>query len=200
MGSIGPETTSSPTSYHLDQPLKGTPPPVIVFFSFLDKTSQQWATQAGVAQNIRRSMPAGTETHRYHVSGSDQSGWGFGNELTRAWAVATHLNVDDRVIGPLFETILVNKSVHDLEGIRELFWRVAGIDGLRFDRTWTDPKVIASMKYQDELSATLPREKLPCIVINGKEIIYGDEIRHMCQDEEFGPKVGQLVRELLDRH
>jgi protein dithiol oxidoreductase (disulfide-forming) len=197
MGSLGPERSSSPTFFKLPQPLKGSPPSVIVFFSFLDHTSYLWATQKGVASNIRRSLPAGTEVHRYHVSSTDKSGWNFGQELTRAWAVAMHLHVDDKIIGPLFANVLINKTVIDVEGMRELFWREASIDKLRFDRAWVDPGVIANAKYQDELSANLSKDKLPEIVVGGTQAISGDEIQHMCEDDDFGLKVGNLVRDLV---
>jgi protein dithiol oxidoreductase (disulfide-forming) len=197
MGSIA-EASESPTYGVLQQPLKGTPPPVIVFFSFFDKISLHWATQKNVTASIRKSLPAGTDVHRYHVS-LDNTGWNFGEELTRAWAVAGHLHVDDKIIGPLFEKVLVERAVSDLEGIREVFWRDGGIDKVLFDRVWNDPRVLADMRYQDELSREIPNDQLPCIVIRGQEIIKGSEVQHMCDDEHFGAKVGQLVRQLLDK-
>jgi hypothetical protein len=194
MGSISADT---PTYNTLSQPLQGSPPPVIVFFSFFNQNSYHWATQKNVTSNIRKALPSGTEVHRYHVS-HDNSGWNFGQELTRAWAVAAHLQVDDKMIVPLFEKVLKEKIVIDLEGIREIFWRDGGIDKIRFDQAWTDSAVTAEAKYQDELTRDLPREKLPCIVIRGQQVIDGNEIQHMADDDEFGAKVGQLVRQLLD--
>lgn len=200
MGSTATESSSTPAYTTLSQPIKGSPPPVIVFFSFLDPGSYDWATKKTVASHIRKCLPAGTEVHRYHVSSTDKSGWDFGSELTRAWAVAEHLRVDDKMIGPLFERVFKEKTVIDFEGIREVFWRDGGIDKLLFDRTWTDATVVAAAKYQDALTRDLPRGKLPCILVNGRTVIGGDEIQHMCDDDDFGPKVGQLVRNLLDRH
>ena len=196
MGSIATET-DTPAYGVLQHPLKGSPPPVIVFFSFFDGTSHKWATHRNVAGNIRKSLPAGTEVHRYHVS-LDNSGWNFGQELSRAWAVASHLRVDDKMIGPLFNTVLVEKTVTDLEGIREIFWRDGGIDRTLFDRAWVDPKVIAQTKYEGEMAEMIPQDQLPCVVVRGQHIINGTEVQHMCDDENFGPKVGQLVRQLLD--
>lgn len=200
MGSIATESSNHPTYSTLPTRIKGTPPPVIVFFSFLDETSYLWTTKNRVTQNIRRSLPAGTEVHRYHVYSFSTSGGNFGHELTHAWAVATHLHVDDKIIIPMFEKVLKEKVVIDVEGIREVFWRDAGVDHVRFDRAWVDPSVVAEMRYQDELTRKLPSEqKLPCIVITGQRIINGQEIQHMSDDEDFGPKVGKLVRELLDK-
>ncbi|ETN46899.1 uncharacterized protein HMPREF1541_01088 [Cyphellophora europaea CBS 101466] len=198
MGSVGTASHSSkPTYSTLSTPLKGTPPPVIVFFSFLDHTSHRWATQCQVTQNIRRSLPAGTSVHRHHVSSTDKSGFNWGQDLTRAWAVAMHLRVDDRIIASLFEKVLVEKTVIDLEGLRDCFERDGGVDKVRFDRAWNDAGVVADAKYQDELSEGLPREKLPCIVVRGRRMVDGNELSHMDRDADFGPKVGELVRELL---
>lgn len=198
MGSIATESSSSPTYSTLPDPIKGTPPPVIVFFSFLDETSYHWTTKDRVTQNIRKSLPGGTEVHRFHVSSYGKSGGHFGHELTHAWAVATYLRVDDKIVIPLFEKVLKDKVVIDIEGIREVFWRDAGVDKVRFDRAWNDHTVLAEMRYQDELAQKVPHEKLPCIVVTGQKIINGQDIRHLNGQEDFGPKVGKLVRELLD--
>jgi protein dithiol oxidoreductase (disulfide-forming) len=189
-------TTAFPTYTHLPAPIQGTAPPVIIFFSFLDATSHHWATQSHVANNIRRAVPAGTTVARYHVS-NDKTGFAYGSELTRAWAVATHLHVDDKVLEPLFDAVWVQRTATDLAAVRELFWRVANIDKHLFDRTWNDHRVVADAEYQERLTAELPREKLPCIVINGEEVIDGNEVRHMVDDPEFGRNVGLLVRDLM---
>merc|ERR1711939_1151799 len=134
---------------------------------------------------------------RHHVSSTDKSGFNWGQDLTRAWAVAMHLRVDDRIIASLFEKVLVEKTVIDLEGLRDCFERDGGVDKVRFDRAWNDAGVVADAKYQDELSEGLPREKLPCIVVRGRRMVDGNELSHMDRDADFGPKVGELVRELL---
>lgn len=200
MGSVATDSSISPAYSTLPTPIKGTPPPVIVFFSFLDETSYQWTTVDHVTQNIRRSLPAGTEVHRFHVSSYNKSGGHFGHELTHAWAVASHLHVDDKIVIPLFEKVQREKVVVDLEGIREIFWRDAGVDKVRFDRAWVDPTVIAEKKYQDELAQKVPSDKLPCIVIAGQRVIHGQEITHRDGHEDLGPRVGKIVRELLDNH
>src|ERR1700760_3730097 len=118
----------------LHQPLKGLPP-VVVCFSFLDQVCYDWATRYQVVQRIRKSLPKGNEVHRYHVSAVERAGFDIGPTLTHVWAVAVDLHVDDKLIVPLFDAILRDKIVTDLEGIREMFWKVASVPQLQFDRT-----------------------------------------------------------------
>jgi hypothetical protein len=50
------------------------------------------------------------------------------------------LRYDDKIIVPLFDAIQRDKAVADLEGVRELFFKL-GIDKVEFDRVWVKDSV-----------------------------------------------------------
>jgi len=183
----------------LHQPLKGIPP-VVVFFSFLDQRSYYWATQYQVVQRIRKSLPKGTEVHMYHVSTIERAGFEIGPTLTHVWAVAVDLHVDDKVIVPLFDAILRDKTVIDLEGIREIFWRVANVPQLQFDRTLGKGTVRKGAVWMDEVTRQIQQDGVPTVVIKGMYLVDGAKLYEQegHKGEEFGIKVAELVKNVLE--
>jgi thiol:disulfide interchange protein DsbA len=174
-----------------------TLPPVTVFFSFLDKTSYKWATSYKVVESIRRAVPAGTEVTRYHVS-FDRYGWDSAATLTRAWAVALNLKYDDKVIVPLFEAIQRDKAVVDLEGIRELFFRL-GIDKVEFDRVWVKDSVKKEVDWQNEVCKKVGLENVPpVVVVRGKYLLNSStEGKETGDDADIGKQFAECVKGML---
>lgn len=167
-------------------------PPVVVFFSFLDKRSFMWMAQQKIVESLRHALPAGTEVSRYHTS-FDLFGWGSGETLTHSWAVAANLHYDDKVVGPLFEAIQERKEVSDLGGIREVFDRV-GCPKTLFDQEWGKEAVLKEKAWMDEACRKVGVEKLPAIVVNGKYVVNVDKIE---KAEDFGQRVQAVVKALL---
>lgn len=177
-------TSLSPPVPHL--------PPVVVFFSFLDKRSYAWATRYKIVESIRHAVPAGTEVARYHTS-FDPFGWGSGKTLTHSWAVAVKLKYDDKVIEPLFVAIQEKKEVSDLDGIREVFDKL-GCSKIEFDRAWESGAVMKEKAWMDEVCHKVGVEKLPAIVVNGKYFVNVDDIDN---SEDFAQRVQAIVKALL---
>lgn len=122
-----------------------------------------------------------------------QYSWTFGEELTHAWALAKSLQVDDKVIGPMFQSVH-DKRVHDLEGIRTVFDEV-GIDPLRFLREWGQEKVLRERDAMKKAVAHLDLSSVPGILVKGKYIVKLDTY-----DEDFSAdNAVRLVKNLLAR-
>jgi thiol:disulfide interchange protein DsbA len=182
----------------LPNPLKGTPP-VIVFFSFLDHTSYDWATKYQVVQSIRKSVPKGTEVHRYHVSTVERPSFDIGPTLTHAWAAAVDLHVDEKMIIPLFDAVLRDRIVTDLEGIRELFWKVANVSQLQFDRTWGKAAVRKEAVWMDEVTRQVHQNRVPLVLVMGKYLVDSAKLQEWegSEGEGYGTMVSQLVKDIL---
>jgi thiol:disulfide interchange protein DsbA len=171
-------------------------PPVTVLFSFLDKTSYKWATSYKVVESIRHAVPAGTEVARYHVS-FDPYGWGSGLVLTRAWAVALNLRYDDKVIVPLFDAIQKDKAVADLEGIRELFFKL-GVDKVAFDRLWVSDSTRKEVEWQNEVCKKVGLDNIPTVVVGGKYLLNSStEGIETGDDTDFGKHFAECVKGML---
>jgi thiol:disulfide interchange protein DsbA len=183
----------------LHQPLNGLPP-VVCFFSFLDQASYNWATKYQVVQRIRKSLPKGTEVHMYHVSTVERAGFDVGPTLTHVWAVAVDLHVDDKMIIPLFDAILRDRTVTDLEGIREMFWKVANVPQLQFDRTLGKATVRKEAVWMDKVTRQVHQDAVPAVVIKGRHLVEGAQLNEVegSEGEEFGEKVAELVKNALE--
>lgn len=174
----------------LTEPIE-TAPPVIVFFSFLNSNSYDWAVKREIVNNLRKNVPQGTNIVRYHAP--MRFSWEFGNDLTHAWSVAESLHVDDRVIAPLFEAIH-KKQVTDLEGIRTVFNDI-GIPPDVFLKTWGKTWVAYHKEAMDKAVAHLNLTDVPGILVQGK---------YMVKLESFGDgfdasQAVDLVKDLLAR-
>jgi len=180
----------------LSQPIPSLPP-VTVFFSFLDKQSYKWATSYQVVEAVRRAVPAGTEVARYHVP-LDPLGWGSGITLTHAWAVALNLRYDDKVIVSLFDAIQRDKAVADLEGIREIFYKL-GVDKVVFDRAWVKDSVKKEAAWQDEVCKKVRLDNIPAVVVKGKYLLHpGAHGNDIDDDTDFGKHFAECVKEMLN--
>lgn len=184
--------TQSGTYTTLSSPIT-IAPPVIVFFSFTSPNSYGWAIDHEVVQSIRRVVPQGTEISRYHAP--CRKSWpAFGSDLTHSWSVAKSLGVDDRIIKPLFDAVLVDRRVTDLEGIRAVF-DDCGIPPSLFLKEWGKQWVLSHKEAMDEAVEHVEVRNLPCIVVKGKYMIQGD----VFGDDFRTDRMVELVKELLER-
>jgi len=184
----------------LSQPIKYLPP-VVVFFSLLDHTSYDWATKYQVVEHVRRAVPKGVDVHRYHVSTVEPPAFDIGATLTHVWAAAQDLHVDDKMIIALFDAILKDRAVSDLEGIRNVFAKAVNVSGLQFDRAYGKISVRKEAVWMDEVTGQVKPETVPVVVVHGKYLVDGAKLKEMdgFEGEEFGNRVAELVKDLLKR-
>ena len=177
-------------SHILAEPITNAPP-VIVFFSFTSDHSRKWAVEYQVAQTLRRNVRQGTFIERYHVPSQDASA--FGQELTHAWAVAKSLQVDDKIIVPLFDAVH-SKRVIDLEGIRSVFDQ-CGIPPQTFLQEWGRKTVLMQKETMENAVAHIDLQEVPAILVNGKYMVKLDSY-----DQDFNAdRAVEQVKTLLSR-
>jgi thiol:disulfide interchange protein DsbA len=80
------------------------------------------------------------------------------------------LRHDDKVIVPLFDAIQRDKAVADLEGIRELFFKL-GIDKVEFDQVWVKDSVRKEVEWQNEVCKKVGLDNVPAVVVGGKYLL-----------------------------
>ncbi|KAK5073781.1 hypothetical protein LTR51_004363 [Lithohypha guttulata] len=184
--SVAAEIANEDEHYPIDNA-----PPVIVFFSFLDARSKQWAVEHQVVHNIRKNVPQGTTVSRCHAPMRDTKD--FGEQLTHAWAVAKSLHMDDKFITPMFEAIR-EKGVHDLEGIRSVF-NDLGVDPSTFLKEWARDRVIADKEAMDRAVAHLDLQDVPCILVRGKDLVKLSDGKDFTAEQAVGAVKRLLARE-----
>lgn len=143
-------------------------PEVVEFFSFYCPHCYSFEMEYGIPQKVKAALPEGTKFKQYHVSFL-----GFQSDnLTRAWALAMALGVEDKVKAPLFEA--AQKAVADrdqsapsLEAVRKIFL-ANGVTAEQFDGGINSFAVNGLVNQQVKLAEKLQVHGVPDFYVNGK--------------------------------
>ncbi|MEE1979109.1 thiol:disulfide interchange protein DsbA/DsbL [Shewanella xiamenensis] len=138
-------------------------PEITEFFSFYCPHCYNFSKT--VVPKILAEKPAGVEFNQAHV---DFIGKEMGVEMSRAFAVAHQLNVDEKIDEALFAAIH-DKKQHftSRDDVRALF--VAnGVDGKAFDAAADSFMVKAQMAKMKRDTENAKLSGVPAIVVNGK--------------------------------
>ncbi|ENY5578485.1 DsbA family protein [Salmonella enterica] len=168
-------------------------PPVVQFFSFYCPGCYQYEQVLGVGEHIKKVLPADVSLVRYHVGFMGP----MGQELTRAWSVATVLRVEDRVIAPLFTAVQKTRSIRTEADIRQVFV-AAGVDGGAYDAAWNSSAVKSQTGRQETLARALQLTGVPSVYVNGQYRVNPDNL-DKSSPAAFAGAFSETVRHLLAR-
>ncbi|QJC37480.1 thioredoxin domain-containing protein [Enterobacteriaceae endosymbiont of Donacia thalassina] len=163
----------------------GKKPVIVEFFSFL--CPHCYELYQGFDQKIlKNKIPKNVKIIKIHYSKMGQED-GLSTVLGYAWVVAKMLNVQDKIMGPIFDGIHKNQSIHDYNSIKRIFIKKTGITNNMFDAAWNSN--IAKILYEKEydLVEKFGIHLVPDIYINNKYIInlsglYSNDIENFYQN------------------
>ncbi|QSX37000.1 thiol:disulfide interchange protein DsbA/DsbL [Shewanella sedimentimangrovi] len=138
-------------------------PEVTEFFSFFCPHCYNFSKT--VLPKIAEKLPEGVTFNQSHV---DFIGREMGLEMSRAFAVARQLNVEEKIDNALFEAIHAKKQhFTSRDDIRALF--VAnGVEGKAFDAAANSFMVNAQMSKMKRDTENAKISGVPSLVVNGK--------------------------------
>ncbi|MGI1989098.1 thiol:disulfide interchange protein DsbA/DsbL [Shewanella glacialipiscicola] len=138
-------------------------PEITEFFSFYCPHCYNFAKT--VVPKIIADKPDGVAFNQAHV---DFIGKDMGVEMSRAFAVAHQLNVDDKIDNALFSAIHDKKqNFTNRDDIRALFI-ANGVDGKTFDAAAESFMVKAQMAKMKRDTENAKLTGVPALVVNGK--------------------------------
>ena len=138
-------------------------PEITEFFSFYCPHCYNFAKT--VVPKIIADKPEGVAFNQAHV---DFIGKDMGVEMSRAFAVAHQLNVDDKIDNALFSAIHDKKqNFTNRDDIRALFI-ANGVDGKTFDAAAESFMVKAQMAKMKRDTENAKLTGVPALVVNGK--------------------------------
>lgn len=138
-------------------------PEITEFFSFYCPHCFNFAKT--VVPKIIADKPDGVAFNQAHV---DFIGKDMGVEMSRAFAVAHQLNVDDKIDNALFSAIHDKKqNFTNRDDIRALFI-ANGVDGKTFDAAAESFMVKAQMAKMKRDTENAKLTGVPALVVNGK--------------------------------
>lgn len=146
----------------LDKPVAGEPQ-VLEFFSFYCPHCYDFEQVWHVSEAVKKKLPQGTKMTKYHVEFLGP----LGKEMTKAWAVAMALGVEDKISSPMFEAVQKTQTVQTVADIRDVFIK-AGVKGEEYDAAWNSFVVKSLVAQQEKAAADLQLQGVPAMFVNGK--------------------------------
>ncbi|QLE83974.1 MULTISPECIES: thiol:disulfide interchange protein DsbA/DsbL [Shewanella] len=146
-------------------------PEIAEFFSFYCGHCYNFYKTA--IPQIKKDLPEGVTFKQNHV---EFIGRNMGVEMSRAFAIAHQLKVEDKIEGALFKAIHDQKQrFTSLEDIKKLFVAY-GVDGKDFDSAASSFMVSAQMSQMKRATENAQISGVPAIVVNGKYRIENESI------------------------
>ncbi|AWX14296.1 thiol:disulfide interchange protein [Mergibacter septicus] len=165
---------------------------VIEFFSFYCPHCYDFETLYKIPQKIRAALPEGASFKQYQVSFIGPEG----EDLTRAWAVAMALGVEDKVRDALFEG--AHKNVFtSMNDIRQVFIQ-QGVSAKDFDSAVNSFAVNGLIKKQQNLLKKYNVRGVPDVYVNGRYAVNIESFVGL-STEEFVTRYVDLVLYLLNK-
>ncbi|HEJ9437913.1 TPA: thiol:disulfide interchange protein DsbA [Proteus mirabilis] len=175
---------------NLSKPVAGAPQ-VVEFFSFYCPHCYQFSEVYKVNSTVEKNVPENTKVARYHVDFLGP----LGKEMTRAWAVAIALGVEDQVSPALFKGIQETQSIRSVDDIRTTFIN-AGVKAEDYDAAINSFVVNSLVSQQQNAVTDFQINGVPAMVIDGKYKMKNDGISAK-SPEEYAKAYSDVVNQLL---
>ena len=176
----------------LDKPVVGAPQ-ILEFFSFYCQHCYQFEEELHVSDNVKKRLPEGVKMTRYHIEFLGP----LGKDLTRAWAVAMALGVEDKITVPMFEAVQKTRTVQTVADIRNVFVD-AGVKGEDYDAAWNSFIVKSLIAQQEKATADFQLQGVPVMYVDGKYQLnpQGMDTSNM---DVFVAQYANSVKQLLEK-
>lgn len=137
-------------------------PEVVEFFSFYCPHCYSFEYQYEIPKHVKQSLPKDVSFKQYHVSFLGPQG----ENLTRAWALAMAMGVEEQVKEPLFLAAQKN-ALRSMEDIRNMFLE-KGISAEQFDGGIHSFAVTALFNKQVQAAEQMKVSGVPDFYVNGR--------------------------------
>ncbi|QJC32230.1 thioredoxin domain-containing protein [Enterobacteriaceae endosymbiont of Donacia versicolorea] len=172
--------------------LSNKKPSVVEFFSFLCPRCYEF--YIGINQkSLKNKMPKNIKIFRHHLNQFNDEN-GLGSLTGYAWVVAKMLNVENKVIGPIFEGIHKYDNIHDYKSIRKVFVKAAGINNHIFDTAWNSHIAQTLFIKETNLAEKLDIHIVPNIYVNNKYEINLSELYASYYDDFFKYYINLVIK------
>ncbi|VFP84147.1 Thiol:disulfide interchange protein DsbA [Candidatus Erwinia haradaeae] len=148
-----------------------TIPPVLEFFSFYCPHCYEFEKAWYNQDILNGDFGLHGQVVKYHII---NFGGDMGQTLSHVWAMARMMGVEKKVMFPIFEGLLINKTIVDSASLKKVFIKSTGIKSEDYDSAWHNPIVLSLLEKQKKISEDINLPGVPVMLINGKYIVTGD--------------------------
>ncbi|QJC35021.1 DsbA family protein [Enterobacteriaceae endosymbiont of Donacia piscatrix] len=169
---------------------------IVEFFSFLCPHCYEFYKNIN-KKIFKNKIPKNVKIIRIHYSKMGQEN-GFATLLGYTWVVAKILNVEDKVIDPIFNGIHNTETIHDYKSIKKLFIKVTGVTSSAFDAAWNSNIAKTLFEKEYDLVEKLNISLVPDIYINNKYVINLSSLYNVYVDNFYSHYI-YLILKLLKK-
>ena len=173
------------------QTQRSAQPEVVEFFSFYCPHCYAFESQYKIPEKVKEAIPQGTSFKQYHVDFLGPQG----ANLTRAWALAMALKVEDKVRMPLFEKAQKN-AFRSMDDIRAVFLE-NGVTAEQFDGNIESFAVTGLTTKQQNLAKEFEVRGVPDFYVNNKYRINMEGLTH--EGDAFISEYVESIKGLLQK-
>ncbi|VFP87797.1 DsbA family protein [Candidatus Erwinia haradaeae] len=146
---------------------------IVEFFSFYCPHCYQFEQSWPIGHTLKRNFPSRVKIIKYHIR---SLGGDMGHILTRVWAMAMVMGLENKVILPIFHGILYDHTITDAASLKNVFMKVSGIKSVEYDRAWNSDKVKLLVVQQEQIAGDIGLKGVPTMLIHGKYVINNSEL------------------------
>ena len=151
-------------------------PEIVEFFSYLCPHCYKFEP---LIEGLVEKKPDNVKFKKNHV---DFLGRDLGPELSRAYAVAYQLKLDDKITPKIFSAIHDKRQrFANFDDLKALFVS-NGVDAKKFDAAANSFMVNAMVSQMQKNTKKFKINSVPTLIVNGK---YRVETKHITSNEEF---------------
>ncbi|CAL1329382.1 DsbA family protein [Candidatus Providencia siddallii] len=168
-------------------------PKILEFFSFYCIHCYEFECFYKIPQEIKKNLPSSIKIERYHVDFFGP----LGKELTKAWAVAIALKIEDKMIPIFFEGIIKTKTIKNKNDIINAFVKV-NVSNKKYNYIVNSFLVKSIIKKQQNAAKHLNLQSVPSFFVNGKykicnDVFFTEELTN------YGKDYSELVKFLINK-
>ncbi|WP_160118324.1 DsbA family protein [Buchnera aphidicola] len=152
--------------YFLIRPLQNIPK-VVEFFSFYCPYCYQLEICNKKNNIFNKNSLNNMNIRHYHVIFNNN----FDLSITQAWSIAIALNIENKVILPIFSGIQKVHTIYNKKTLKKTFIQYSDISPQMYDTLWDSLLIKKILLKQIQTSQLIQLKEIPTICINGKYVI-----------------------------
>ncbi len=170
-------------------------PYIMEFFSFFCPYCYEFEKIHNIRDLIKKNMNKNINIQTYHVN---FLGGKLSYILTKSWIIAQQINIEEKIMLPMFKGIQETHTINNINNIKQLFKKEAGVDESKFNKFWNSLalKILVQKKNKDIEKSHI--DHVPMMLIKGKYIIDYSKLEDIFKDN-FSKKYIRLIQFLIDK-
>ncbi|CAL4326486.1 DsbA family protein [Buchnera aphidicola] len=170
-------------------------PYVMEFFSFFCPYCYELEKTYNINQLIKKNIHQNIKIQKYHVN---FLGGKFSYILTKSWIIAQQIGIEEKIVLPLFKGIQETHTIKDIDSIKKLFQKEAGINQNQFNNFWNSITINILVQKKNQCVAKSHLDYVPIMIINGKYVINYSTLEKKFK-KNFSEKYIKLIKFLINK-